>query len=228
MRLATAVTLQTTVTVVAAPVITSFTSGAPTSTAGASTILTAVFSGGTGSVDNSVGAVTTNVAVNVSPTVTTTYTPTVTNTANVSVTRQVTVNVVPAPVITSFTPGSATIIAPNSTTLTAVFTGGTGSVNNGVGTVTSGTPVTITPSATTTYTLTVTNAASTSVTAQTTVTVHVPPTISKLFGVSAISQGGVTSMAFTINNPNTTSSLSGVGFTDTLTGGLQVNCHSAH
>jgi len=81
------------------------------------------------------------------------------------------VTVVPAPVITSFTAAAAAITRGDSTTLTAVFTGGTGSVDNGVGTVTSGTPVTVTLTATTTYTLTVMNSAGTSVTASATVSI---------------------------------------------------------
>jgi len=40
--------------------------------------------------------------------------------------------------------------AGNSTTLTAVFSGGTGTVDNNVGAVTSGTPVQVTPASTTT------------------------------------------------------------------------------
>jgi hypothetical protein len=175
----TSVTRQVTVTVVAAPAITSFTAAAPTITAGTSTTLTAVFNNGTGNVDTGVGAVTSGTPVTVSPSSTTTYTLTVMNTAGATVTKPVTVTVVPAPAITSFTPGTPTIVSGNSTTLTAVFSGGTGSVNNGVGAVSSGTPVSISPVATTTYTLTVTNTATTpaTVTATTTVTVNVPPTI---------------------------------------------------
>jgi len=175
----TAVTKQVIVTVVAAPVITSFVPGAATITSGSSTTLTAMFSNGTGSVDNSVGVVTNNAAVTVSPTLTTTYTLTVSNTAGSFVTKTAIVTVVPAPAITSFTPALATIVSGNTTTLTALFSGGTGSVNNGVGAVTTGTPVNISPTTTTTYTLTVTNTATTpaSVTAMTTVTVDVPPAI---------------------------------------------------
>jgi hypothetical protein len=173
----TAVTKQATVTVVAAPAITSFAAAAATITAGTSTTLTGVFSNGTGSVDNSVGAVTSGTAATVSPASTTTYTLTVTNTAGATVTKQATVTVVAAPGITSFASALATIVSGNTTSLTAVFTNGTGTVNNGVGAVISGTPVNITPTATTTYTLTVSNAATTpaTVTATTTVIVDVPP-----------------------------------------------------
>ncbi len=175
----TSVTMQVTVTVVAAPAITSFTPAAATITSGTSTTLTAVFSNGTGSVDGAVGAVTSGTAATVSPASTFTYTLTVTNAAGTAVTKTAIVNVVPPPAITSFTAGLSTIVTGSSTTLTAVFSNGTGSVNNGVGAVTSGTPVTISPIATTTYTLTVSNGATTpaTVTATATVTVDVPPAI---------------------------------------------------
>jgi len=62
-----------------------------------------------------------------------------------------------APVITSFTAAKSPISAGSSTTLTAVFSGGTGGVDHGVGAIASGAPVDVSPSATTTYTLTVTN-----------------------------------------------------------------------
>ena len=180
----TTVTATVTVTVVPAPAITSFAAGASTITAGTSTTLTATFSGGTGSVDNSVGAVTSAVAVNITPAVTTTYTLTVTNSLGATATAQSTVTVVAPPAITSFTAGASPITLGNPTTLTAVFTGGTGSVNNGVGAVTSGTPVNVSPTTTTTYTLTVTNAANTSVTAQATVAVNIPPQITSTNGAS--------------------------------------------
>jgi hypothetical protein len=173
----TAITKTATVTVTAAtplPTITSFAAGAASITAGNSTTLTAVFSNGTGSVSNGVGAVTSGTAVTVSPATTTTYTLTVTPTTGTAITKTATVTVTPAttlPTISSFTVGAPSITSGNSTTLTAVFSNGTGNVSNSVGAVTSGTPVTIIPSATTTYTLTVTGA-STSVSAQATVTVN--------------------------------------------------------
>ena len=59
--------------------------------------------------------------------------------------------------ITSFTASPATIPAGStSTSLTAVFTGGTGVITPGPITVTSNTPVTVSPTTATTYTLTVT------------------------------------------------------------------------
>ena len=82
---------------------------------------------------------------------------------------------VPAPTIISFTPAALTIPAGTATTLTAVFTNGTGSVNQSVGAVASGIPVSTGDlSATATFTLTVTNSAG-SVTQQVTVNVTPPP-----------------------------------------------------
>jgi len=49
-----------------------------------------------------------------------------------------------------------------------------------------------------------------------------PPTISKNFGAASIPLGGQTSLTFKITNPNSGSSLTGVGFTDPLPSGLVV------
>ncbi len=85
-----------TLTVDAPPAITSFGASVTTITDGTSSILNAVFTGGTGSVDNSVGAITSGMGVTVTPTATTTYKLTVTNSAGASVTATTTVTVVPA------------------------------------------------------------------------------------------------------------------------------------
>ena len=54
--------------------------------------------------------------------------------------------------------------------------------------------------------------------------VHVdPPTISKAFTASTIALNGTTTLTFTLTNPNAAADLTGVAFSDTLTGGLQVN-----
>jgi len=221
------VTATATVTVIPLPVITSFAPAALTITSGTSTTLTATFSGGTGSVNNGVvGPVTSGTPVSTGTlTTTTTYTLTVTNSATTpaSVTATATVTVVATPAITSFAPALTPIVAGNSTTLTAVFTGGTGIVNNGVGPVVSGTLVTVTPSVTTTYTLTVTNAATTpaSVTATTTVTVDTPPQITSAnhvtFSVGVFSTFMVTTTGFpipAINDGGAVPPPAGLTFTD--------------
>jgi len=55
------------------------------------------------------------------------------------------------------------------------------------------------------------------------ITVDVPPVIIKAFGAASIPLNGSTSLAFTIQNNNVTTSLSGVAFSDTLPVGLAVS-----
>ncbi|HYM76841.1 MAG TPA: RICIN domain-containing protein [Candidatus Dormibacteraeota bacterium] len=50
-----------------------------------------------------------------------------------------------------------------------------------------------------------------------------PPRISKSFGASGVALGANTALTFTISNPNSSQSLSGVGFTDNLPSGLLVS-----
>ncbi|MEO8191441.1 MAG: FG-GAP-like repeat-containing protein [Acidobacteriota bacterium] len=61
-------------------------------------------------------------------------------------------------------------------------------------------------------------AAADPVTAATTIS---PPTFAKTFGAARVSLGGITSLAFVIDNPNA-AALSGIGFTDPLPSGLVV------
>lgn len=61
------------------------------------------------------------------------------------------------PSIASFNASVSTISAGESVDLTAVFTNGTGVIDNNIGSVTSSSPVSVSPAVTTTYTLTVTN-----------------------------------------------------------------------
>ncbi|MGC2743185.1 MAG: CSLREA domain-containing protein, partial [Candidatus Angelobacter sp.] len=55
------------------------------------------------------------------------------------------------------------------------------------------------------------------------ITVVAPPTIAKAFGAASIPLNGSTSLSFTINNPNLTTTLTGVGFSDTLPAGLVIS-----
>jgi uncharacterized repeat protein (TIGR01451 family) len=55
-----------------------------------------------------------------------------------------------------------------------------------------------------------------------TVSPPVPPTITKAFGEGTIPLDSITSLTFTLTNPNTFSSLTGVAFTDSLPAGLVV------
>ncbi len=60
-------------------------------------------------------------------------------------------------------------------------------------------------------------------TATASVTVLSPATIAKSFGASTVVPGGVTTLTFTLTNPNTAAALTGVGFTDVFPGGLIVS-----
>ncbi len=53
-----------------------------------------------------------------------------------------------------------------------------------------------------------------------TITAVVPPTISKLFSPNPILEGGVSTLTFTVTNPNQNSSLSGIAFADTYPTGV--------
>jgi RHS repeat-associated protein len=88
------------------PVIESFTASDLTVTVGTSTLLTAIFSGGTGTVDNGVGTVVGGIGVMVAPISTTTYTLSVTSELGVSITQAVTVTVIAQP--------DATLVAPSN------------------------------------------------------------------------------------------------------------------
>jgi hypothetical protein len=151
-----AITQMTTVTVDPAPANTSFTASPAAITPGGSSSLTAVFSGGTGVITPGSIPVTSGTAVSVSPTSTTTYTLTVTppvGTVNATMTATVTVD--PAPAITSFTASPPCIASGTSSGLTAVFANGNATIMPGNYVPTSGTPVFVGPTQTTTYTLTV-------------------------------------------------------------------------
>jgi arabinogalactan endo-1,4-beta-galactosidase len=52
---------------------------------------------------------------------------------------------------------------------------------------------------------------------------NLPPAISKAFGAASVALNGSTSLTFNLSNPNTASSLSGIGFTDTLPSGQVVS-----
>lgn len=89
---------------------------------------------------------------------------------NFQVRQALPLTVVDVPTITSFTATPGTIELGASATLNATFRGGTGVIAS-VGAVTSGSGLSVSPTATTTYTLAVTNSIGTVVTASTTLVV---------------------------------------------------------
>jgi len=191
----TAITQQATVTVVPLPTITSFTSTPSSITAGGiGASLTAVFAGGTGVITPGNIAVTSGNAVPVNPTVTTTYTLTVTPPIGTAITQTTSVTVYPAPTITSFVASPSTIGPGGSASLTAVFANGTGVITPGNIPVTSGTPVSVSPTITTNYTLTVTNPIGSFISQITTVTFNgTAPSITSFVANPTTIAGGASS-----------------------------------
>jgi hypothetical protein len=202
------------------PAITSFAAAENPVTAGTSTTLTAVFTGGTGVVSNGVGAVTSGVPVSTGNlTTNTTFILTVTNGAGVAATFSVSVNVVPGPAITTFTAAKNQITVGSGTSLSYTFTGANGSIDQGIGNVVSGATSEITPATTTIYTLTVTDSAGSAVSKSLTVNVVPAPRIAS-FSASpaAVAPGGTATLNAVFEN--------GVGFVDqgigTITNGTGI------
>ena len=160
-----------TVTVVSPPAITSFAANPTTISAGQSASLGWNVVGKTTSVsiDNGIGVVATSAgagSVTVSPTSTTTYALTATDTeqsltASSTAKTTLTVSTSFVPAINSYTASAASAGPGHSVTLTAVFDagpGGTATIDNGVGPVSTGVPIsTGALNSSTTFTLTVTN-----------------------------------------------------------------------
>jgi fimbrial isopeptide formation D2 family protein/uncharacterized repeat protein (TIGR01451 family) len=110
-----------------------------------------------------------------------------------------------SPSTVSYSGGTIGTGGSNTCTFSVTVTGATGGIwNNTTGAVTS------------------TNGGTGTTSNTATLTVASPPSISKSFGASSIPVGGTTTLSFTITNPNTTQTLTGVGFTDALPSGLQV------
>ncbi len=205
------VTRSVTLTVLAQPVISSFVAAANPINVGSSTTLTSTFVGGTGTINQGLGPTSSGLGLTVTPATTTTYTLTVSNTLGGVVTQSLTLAVLPLPTITTFAAASPAISLGGSTTLTAVFAGGTGSVNGGVNTIISGTPVSVSPAATITYALTVTSVAGAKATATTTVTVTNGPAITTFAAASPqVNAGQSTTLNWVVTGNPTALTLDGV------------------
>lgn len=142
---------------------------------------------GLGTIDNGIGEVQSGAAIETPPlTGTTSYTLTVTTEAGETATKTVTIPTVDPAVITSFKADK--VIRPNEQgSITAVFSGGPGVVDGGIGPVTSGVSksVGVVP-ATKNYTLTVTNEIGDPVTAVAEVEAAVTPVISSFTAPGAV------------------------------------------
>lgn len=170
-----------------APTITSFTAARSPVTAGTGTMLTAVFSGGTGTVGNGVGAISSGVPVSTGNLgASTIFLLTVTNAAGATATSTLTVSVVAAPEITEFSASKNLVSTRGPTMLSYIFSGGAGSIDQNIGDVASGETREVNPETTTTYTLTVVNTAGTAVTRSLRVDVVAAPSISSFAAASDV------------------------------------------
>ena len=142
-----------------APAITSFTATPSVITLGQSTTLTPGFINGTGSIDNDIGDVTSGVGVTLNPNTTTTYTLTVTGYSGTQVSQIVTVDVHDGSSsgVSSYTANPAMITVGESSTIIPTFSGGTAVIDNGIGQVTSGVGIVVSPTGSTIYKLTFTS-----------------------------------------------------------------------
>ncbi|HWG50105.1 MAG TPA: hypothetical protein VN669_10450 [Candidatus Acidoferrales bacterium] len=113
---------------------------------------------------------------------------------------------------------------------TATAVGGSGSVSLSAGTLAAGASCTVsvnvqgTTAGVKNNSVQVTSTeAGTGNTSNASLTVVSPPAITKAFGAASIPLNGSTSLSFTISNPNLTTALSGVSFSDTLPAGLVIS-----
>jgi hypothetical protein len=118
-------------------------------------------------------------------------------------------------VINSFVASPTTIATDGSATLTGVFANGTGVITPGNLILTSGTPLSVAPSATTTYTLTVTSPAGTAVSKTATITVNPVPNAplitSFVANPTTITTGSSSSLTW--SSANATSCMASGGWT---------------
>ena len=193
----------TTVTVLAAPIITAFTATPATVGFGGSSSLAYTFANGSATVDQGIGAVTSG---GTSPTgaltANRTYTLTVTNAAGTSVTQAVTVSVTPV-AIGLITPATPTVSVGTGTTFSVTVTGGaTNSVtwSATAGTINAGTGAWTAPATAQTVTIQAASNDDPSKSASTSVTVVALPAITAFTATPAtISYGAGTTLSYTFS-----------------------------
>lgn len=137
------------------------------------------------------------------------FTVTVSNAAGHLTSSPATLTVHTNPAIASFSANPVSITSGNNATLSFSFTGGAGSIDNGVGAVNSGTDVTVKPAATTTYTLTVDNGFGATKTKTATVTVNavtVPTTTPIQVSLGDAPSDWIMAFGMTVNSITLTSS----------------------
>lgn len=138
-------------------------------------VLNATNTAVTWSIVESGGGAITTAGVYTAPATAGTFTIRATSQADSTRSATLPVQVVPAPGISTFQATPGLLFAGENSLLHAVFTDGTGSVSPGVGSVTSGTDIPVSPTATTRYTLVVTNPAGDTLSQDATVTCETRP-----------------------------------------------------
>jgi hypothetical protein len=107
----------------------------------------------------------------------------------------------PSPVISGFVATASILTVGESATITPTFRNGGGTIDNGIGVVTSGNGISVSPAVDTTYTLTVSNSAGDSVTRQLEIRVVAPPEITGFASTdAAITNGESTELTATFIN----------------------------
>ena len=204
----TAVTASTSVQSVAAPAVTSFVASVNLVANGTQVLLTPQFTGGTGAIDQGVGAVQSDVGVLVTPPndQVTSYTLTVQNAAGASVTASVAVEAMAPPTIESFVADPVSVVNGQTTDLTAVFVAGPSGnafVDQGIGAVLSGQAVTVMPpsNAVTTYVLTVSNPVGSSLALVSVTATSGTPTITTQPVDATVAAGNPATFAVTATGP---------------------------
>jgi len=144
------------ITVVPLPTIVQFSLSSSQIYNGQSADLNISFSNGNGVVDNGIGAVTSGQTIHLSPQRTTTYTLSVINAAGslVKLSQTLTVLTVDPIDFYRFYSSRSPIAIGQTTQLIAEFNNATAEIDNGIGPVTSGQRIDVTPQQTTRYTLT--------------------------------------------------------------------------
>ena len=196
-------TATTTVTVVAAPVATSLVAGTNPVLYGGSTNLTPTFSGGTGAVDQGIGAVTSGTAFSSGAlTAAKTFTLTVTNAAGATATAAVGVTLQSAGVA-AISPAAPTLTVSTSTTFSSSVSGAS---NTGLtwsataGTINASTGAFTAPASPGSVTITATSQADATATATTTVTVVAAPLATSLQATTnPVPYGGSTNLTPTFS-----------------------------
>jgi len=167
------------------------------------------------SIDQGIGAVSTNGSRSISPTVTTTYTITATNGSG-SANDTATVTVGNQPVINSFSASPTSITEGGSSTLSWNISGATSAViDHNVGDVSASSGSrSVSPTVTTTYMLTASNSSG-SITDSVTVSVGNTPSVSLSANPSSISEGSSSTLTWTSTNATTVSIDQGIGTVST-------------